>query len=40
MENDSERWGEWRMKAKDGGVKNDSEGWEVENDSEGWGSGE
>ena len=32
--------GEWRMRARDGGVENESEGWGVENESEGWGSGE
>ena len=32
--------GEWRMRARDGGVENESEGWGVENESEEWGSGE
>ena len=32
--------GEWRMRARDGGVENESEGWGVENKSEGCGSGE
>ena len=32
--------GEWRMRARDGGVENESEGWGVENESEGCGSGE
>ena len=30
---------EWRMRVRDGGVENESEGWGVE-ESEGWGSGE
>ena len=30
--------GEWRMRARYGGVENESEGWGVENESEGWGS--
>ena len=29
--------GEWRMRGRDGGVENKSEGWGVENKSEGWG---
>ena len=42
--------GEWRLRARGGGVENESEGWGewrmrarcrgVENESEGWGSGE
>ena len=32
--------GEWRMRVRDGGVENESEGWGVENESEGCGSGE
>ena len=42
--------GQWRMRAMDGGVKNESKEWGewrmrvrdggVENESEGWGSGE
>ena len=32
--------GEWRMRARDGGVENESEGWGVENESKGWGSEE
>ena len=42
--------GEWRMRARDGGVENEGEGWGewrmrardggVENEGEGWGSGE
>ena len=32
--------GEWRMRVRDGGVENESEGWGVENESEGWGSRE
>ena len=32
--------GEWRMRARNGGVENESEGWGVENESEEWGSGE
>ena len=32
--------GEWRMRARDGGVENESKGWGVENKSEGCGSGE
>ena len=32
--------GEWRMRVRDGGVENESEGWGVENKSEGCGSGE
>ena len=32
--------GEWRMRVRDGGVENESEGWGVENESEGLGSGE
>ena len=32
--------GEWRMRARDVGVENESEGWGLENESEGWGSGE
>ena len=31
---------EWRMRVRDVGVENESEGWGVENESEGWGSGE
>ena len=31
---------EWRMRVRDGGVENESEGWGVENKSEGCGSGE
>ena len=31
---------EWRMRARDVGVENESEGWGVENEREGWGSGE
>ena len=31
------RDGEWRMRARDGGVQD--EGWGVENESEGWGKG-
>ena len=26
-ENESEGWGEWRMRARDGGGENESEGW-------------
>ena len=29
--------GEWRMRARDGGVENESKGWGVENKSKGWG---
>ena len=42
--------GEWRTKARDGGVENESKGWGseeqeqgmggVDNESKGWGSGE
>ena len=42
--------GEWRMRARNGGVENEGEGWRewrmrardggVENEGEGWGSGE
>ena len=32
--------GEWRMKARDGGLENEGEGWGVENEGEGWGIGE
>ena len=32
--------GEWRMRVRDEGVENESEGWGVENESEGCGSGE
>ena len=31
--------GKWGMRARDGVVENESEGWEVGNESEGWGSG-
>ena len=27
VENEGEGWGEWRMRARDGGVENESEGW-------------
>ena len=29
--------GEWRMRARDGGVKNESKGWGVDNESKGLG---
>ena len=42
--------GEWRMRARNGGVENEGEGWRewrmrardggVENEGKGWGSGE
>ena len=33
------RDGEWRMRVRDGGVENESEGW-GSGECEGWGSGE
>ena len=38
VENDCEGSGEWIMRARDGGMENESEGWG--NEGEGWGSGE
>ena len=27
VENEVERWGEWRMRTRDGGVENEDKGW-------------
>ena len=37
VENESDVWGEWRMRSRDMGVENENERWEVENECKGWG---